>query len=291
MIIKALTSLLSFALVAVLSGCSSGNSNNPSDPAGDGDPVNPSTNPDGSQVPDGTVMLGGGFCIVGDQPVIIGEIDENGNLVPVDPAEQPPAPDDAITCQTLSMPGIIDSPGISMNGTGSLSIEDQNIALSAAMFVFFDSEFEATPAQVRSTASLVLHDGETRFSRVEDSTGGVEVVYGMNSGSIALSSYFSAQGTDGVENRTYDIIPFDDEPDPLSDTDTGDVVVEPVLLIDRNGNGQFGDMDDEDLFLTAGQITWVGSKPNVEITINAQTADGVTVTGTYTGDYVDIPDD
>lgn len=61
-----------------------------------------------------------------------------------------------------------------------------------------------------------------------------------------------------------------------------------VTLIQRFGSALNLNLHYRMLFID-GVFSWVGSTPDVTITINALTADGMSVSGSYTGYLVEIP--
>lgn len=233
----------------------------------------------------GATMLGGGYCAEGSTPTIIGMTDENGDFVPVEPSEAGIDNDPVIRCD-IEPPVVIDAPGIAINGAGSIEVDTDVHPLSAALVTSLDTPDEFITSE-RSNAYVIIHDGETRFLRLEDDIGGVKVDYGMTMGHIALSFELSATGSEGIENRTFEISSVQNDGIVDAETVDGDVALDALLTIDYDGSGQFS--LDELITITEGQVTWVGSKPDVTITINALTADGLSISGRYTGDLVEIP--
>lgn len=250
----------------------------------DSDPASPALMPNEGRVT-GATMIGGGYCTEGTTPIIIGETDENGDFIPVEPSEPAIDTDSHIRCD-VAPPVVIDTTGIAMNGSGSVEAGTDNHSLSAALFTSLDTPDEVIPTE-RSNVYVIIHDGETRFRRLEDEVGGVKIDYGMTKGRVAISVELSAAGFDGVENRTYEISAVEEDDIIVAENVEGDVALDAFLAIDYNNSGQFS--LDELSRLTEGQITWVGSKPDVTISVNALTADGLSISGSYTGDLVDIP--
>lgn len=233
----------------------------------------------------GATMMGGGYCSEGTVTTVIGTTDEEGNFVPVEPPEPVIETESEIRCD-IAPPTVINSADIPVNGSGSIEVGTDIHPVSAALFTNLDTPDEATATE-RSNVYVIIHDGETRFSRMEDDSGGVRIDYGMTKGRVAISIELSAAGTEGIENRTFEIATVENDDIGASENVDGDVAFAPIVAIDYDGNGQFS--IDELTMITQGQITWVGSKPDAIITINALTANGLTVTGSYTGDLVEIP--
>jgi|GEM_PF-4079004 len=233
----------------------------------------------------GATMVGGGYCVEESTPTIIGMTDEDGNFIPVEPSEPVVDTGPLIRCDE-EPPVVIDSAGITLNGSGSIELGTGIHPLSAALFTSLDTPDEFTTPE-RSNFYIIVHDGETRFRRLEDELGGVRIDYGMTMGRVAISVELSATGTEGIENRTFEIISLENDDIVVAEDVDGDVALDAFLAIDHDGSGQF--TVDELSVITHGQITWVGSTPDVTITINALTADGMSVSGNYTGDLVEIP--
>jgi len=250
----------------------------------DSDPASTALVPsDGSET--GATMIGGGYCTEGSTPTIIGMTDENGDFVPVEPTEPIIDTDPVIRCD-VAPPAVIDTAGITMNGSGSIEVGSDIYPLSAALFTSLDTPDEFITSE-RSNVYIIIHDGETRFRRLEDEIGGVNIDYGMTKGRVAISVELSAAGSEGIENRTFEISTAADDGNVVTENADSDVALDAILAIDFDGSDQFS--VDELSTLTQGQITWVGSKPDVTITINALTADGLAISGSYTGDLVEIP--
>jgi len=261
-------SIVNFVVVLFLVSCSSSDPDAPSALNDDPDTV--------------FLMVSGGECITGDIPTIVGEVDADGDFIPVDNPQSENT--GAVDCMALSTANFNNAVVTTMNGTGEVSRAEQSHILNAAYFTEDTFIDDATPMSARSNGNLLLHDGETHVVKEADEFGGSKINYGMVNGSVALSVSFSALGRDGLQNRTYEI--STEEVPAQTDSDIGNVASFVFFSVDRNNNGRFD--ADEFSIITEGQITWVGTKPNIMLTIEGLDEDGLAISGRYEGDFVDV---
>ena len=232
----------------------------------------------------GVTMIGGGVCIEASIPEVIGTVDDNGDFVPVDVMAPAPQDNDQSMCDG-GVPEVIDAPGIIMSGSGSIELGTELYTISGAMVSSLSTAAESE--HMRNNYYLIVHDGETRVSRFEDEAGSVKIDYGMTAGSVAFALEISTTETSAISGRTFEI---SDIGDISTATDAeGDLAAGVTLLVDHDANGRF--TFEEVTEITEGQVTWVGLAPNVEIVINALTANGLSINGRYTGDVVEVPNE
>jgi len=142
-----------------------------------------------------------------------------------------------------------------------------------------------------SAVSLLLHDGEARLrkldliNRAEDITLH-PIIWGLYSSSFFIELDLGSESVSHFQGGIFEFsdITRDFEPVPgESFLGFGSV------WLDGDGNGRIDDSDKTDYAL-AGRVTISGERPNLVVNIDLVLEGGGSLKGSFSGDYIYIPD-
>ena len=172
--------------------------------------------------------------------------------------------------------------GLVPTGTGTLAFDGRDVALGSAILVV---EAAGDPGAADGF-DLVLHDGETRTATSERDVDGVRTVgtaWAVHDASAALSiGLRPADAGDGPAGRLYDVA--NDASDLAAPGAEGvGIAIEPLLLIDLDGDGAFG--FEELVEPASGQLVWAGTVEAPSLSFTFTLEDGRLVEGAYEGGY------
>lgn len=243
----------------------------------------------------GMALVSNSICQVrGDTGVAIGQIDENGDLVPLSEEEQAEVdgaqPNDLVDCFAFPRTDLPSS-GLSSTGRGSVRFDGRELALSGAIRAVgpppTPNYGDEPPA--RRYNHLTLHDGETRVLRYTDPVGGVRIDYGVYESGVVLSfTLMTMNSEDDPAGRIYELV-VDSTTEQEQALPDQNIAVDATFAVDLDGDGV---ISLPELFeLTSGQFVWSETEEAPLLTFNFVIEDGRSVEGTYQGGYelVELP--
>jgi len=179
-------------------------------------------------------------------------------------------------------------PGVGETGTGSLTYNNSETALTAAAI-----HFEVIDGFQELESTLILHDGDTRFSRVSGSNESNEfspqtttrITMGVYNATIAFSATLIQTNTDVLTAGSFEVI----APDESTEAGATNIALLSFLAQDKNSDGTINEEESEAVSAISGNINVSGVSPDWSVTLDVTLEDGSTLIGVYNGSLHVIP--
>lgn len=239
-------------------------------------------------------LISGGSCSEHVLPAQQNDASLNQTTTNLLASDQPQAnkssANDFFECGEILPDTTINVPGLLSTGNGSISLGQSPVTLTtAALEVFPASAFER-----HSGIRLYLHDGEFRIAEqrlslqndTNDTIVRHRVAWGIYNGSTVLSVELAS----ATQHRfTGGMFEFVDTRNPNAQENISmNLLLQGLVFFDRNNSGAL-DAADEIAQIVAGHISVSGDKPNWSIAIDVILDNGESISGYYSGDYIEIP--
>lgn len=201
--------------------------------------------------------------------------------------------------QSMTNPGVevdceseddkaLPGPGAGETGTGSLTYSNSETALTAAAI-----HFEPIGGLQELESTLILHDGDTRFSRVSGSNESNEfgpqtttrITMGVYNATIAFGATLIQTNTDVLTAGSFEVI----APDESTEAGATNIALLSFLAQDKNSDGTISEEESEVVSSISGNINVSGVSPDWSVTLDVTLEDGTTLTGVYNGSLHVIP--
>lgn len=178
-------------------------------------------------------------------------------------------------------------PGVGKTGTGSLTHDGNETALSAAT-IDYDAQnnFDNT-----TFLTLTLHDGDTRSSIASNTVEGLNetatitrVDWGIYNATIAFTVELNQVNADAFTGGSFEIRSAEE----FSQQDNSNYAILGFLLLDKNSDAT---ITPESEFISAisGNVNVSGESPDWAVTLDVTLEDETALTGVYNGSFHSLP--
>lgn len=183
------------------------------------------------------------------------------------------------------------APGSMPTGTGSVTLNDNSLAVSSVLVAFSDSGADKNHKSIQ----LNLHNGEfrqaeKRFQQFDDDGIGVyrhEIRFGVYLANHVLTVRLASSASNQYEYGTFKYIGGIEDINDQQYASSN--LIANTLSIYYPKDSDTAGFKEETFNIESGHITILGERPEWSITVDLVLSNGNVITGEYLGDFIEVP--